>query len=553
MDQLAPAIAWVKRNVFWLGCGILLIACIVVWYLGTTSLAELQDENVQKIKNQIRMAQRVGKTTPVDLPEVMVHPNKTSLEGMDAELKETFDGLVEAWRMRVEAQKDLLVWPDLGEGQADSKVNERFEALFGRFNPAETFVSSAQDDQVAQGLLEIYEERINDHMIKLCGNDLLRTNWEWDPANSPNQEKTGGDPGDSGAGSGSDPGGFGSDSSGGGGFGGAGAGGATAPMGDDLGKYAVIWSDVNQELWRDKLTKFKTRDDHQKASTSPTALQCYMLQQDLWILEAMFKIIRGINGNSTANDLSLIKRIDHIAFGREAVKKLGELTQPDRALALGDGEEDADSGFNDLGMAGLDKGKGEVGGAVEQGYGSLEGTKVPPFHNRYVDLNLEPLDFRKVTEIIKGETIPDKHLELIVAKRVPVRIALKMDERRIADFMAACANSPFAFEIQQVRINKHEPGGEKIPLGGFGEESDKLSGMGTSIGDTELTSAGTDSQKIEVRTNYDVNVEFFGIVKIYNPVRPEILKKAAGFDSEPGTPNTNETAAAKAVARDPRS
>ena len=41
-----------------------------------------------------------------------------------------------------------------------------------------------------------------------------------------------------------------------------------------------------------------------------------------------------------------------------------------------------------------------------------------------------------------------------------------MDERRIADFMAACANSPFAFEIQQVRWNKHQPGGETIALSG---------------------------------------------------------------------------------------
>ena len=77
-----------------------------------------------------------------------------------------------------------------------------------------------------------------------------------------------------------------------------------------------------------------------------------------------------------------------------------------------------------------------------------------PFHGRYVDKNFKPLTATQVQEILTGKTFPEENLELLVAKRVPVRIALKMDERKIDDFIAACANSPFAFEIWQVRVNR---------------------------------------------------------------------------------------------------
>ena len=42
---------------------------------------------------------------------------------------------------------------------------------------------------------------------------------------------------------------------------------------------------------------------------------------------------------------------------------------------------------------------------------------------------------------------------------------------------------------------------------------------------------------VHVRTSYDVDVEFYGIVKIYNPVREALLRKAVGENSDPVAPN----------------
>ena len=355
-----------------------------------------------------------------------------------------------------------------------------------------------------------------------------------------------------------------------GGLGGRGASGGSGPMEltQDLNQYAVIWSDVNQDLWVDKLTRFKGLDDHSSETDSPTPLQCYMLQQDLWLLEAMFKIIRSINGDANANDLSVIKEIDHIAFGREAVKRLGELSSIDTLLGPGGSESgeaildrgDAGDfgGDEEAGDLGRDDPGGDRAGGV--GYNSAA-AGLPPFHRRYVNLDFEPLTSEQVLAVIKGQELPAENLELIIAKRVPVRLGVKMDERRIADFMAACANSPFAFEISQVRINKHDPEGEDIPLGGFGADgtSDKFDGMGLAVGGGGIggPAGGAETSKpVEIRTNYDVNVEFFGIVKIYNPVREDLLRQAAGLeesDSQPaGTPAVTESAAV-AAQRDPES
>ncbi len=52
---------------------------------------------------------------------------------------------------------------------------------------------------------------------------------------------------------------------------------------------------------------------------------------------------------------------------------------------------------------------------------------------------------------------------------------------------------------------------------------------GNDRGDASATVASTD---VEIRTNYDVHVEFYGIVKIYNPVREKFLRKAAGIEDE---------------------
>lgn len=574
MDKLAPVIGWIKKNNFWLSCGILLVSMLGIWFYQTNALGTEQEKNVRDIDTKFKTALDIKSKKPEDLvdTEVVLHPNQATKEGMTSVLEKTVESILEAWRLRVEAQKELLVFPAV-IGQ------KKFNDVFDQYNPPETFPAQYADFQI-DALLSLYRVKVKDHMINIAGKDGLKTNWRWDPDNYEQEDRVSGGGGLGGMDGGMD-GGL------GGGF--EGLGGGETSINEDESRFAVIWSETNQKLWQDKLTQFQGRDDHGKESNDPTPLQCYMLQQDLWLLEAMFRIIKDLNGDSVSTDTSAIKQIDHIAIGREGNAKLGKLHPVDGRMGpQASASDDDDSGgadpMNDPmgGLGGLDGGDsshekhfteddqpqddgfggGGMGPSGMGGDGDGEGdeeaaaVKYPPFHEMYVDKKLEPIPAEEVLAAVTGDKIPENHLELLIAKRVPVRVGLKMDERKIADFMAACANSPFAFEIQQVRINRHLEGGEFIEIaggggtgggmgggleGGFGGGLGGLGGfeggMGGGAGGESTTANFDKVEPVATRTNFDVRVEFFGIVKIYNPVREDLLRQAVGLpvDGDEGT------------------
>ena len=570
MDQLAPAIAWIKKNVFWLVCGFLSVLMVVSWFLITNGINGERTKQEAQLKKSVSTAKGIKTVTANPLPKngvteteeetIAAHPNETSRQGMQEELAATIDSIVAAWKIRKQAQDSILVWPKCIP--SDTFVN-----YFSQFNPPETMpdeLNSAAGTQMEQ-MLTLYRAKIPEQMAYLCGDDILRTYWKYDPkymdaeAGAPTDDEDGGDP----TGGGFGRGGFGA------GAGGAGTGAPTlGSPAIDMNQFAVVWSDKNQDLWNQKLTTFNGYDGNQ--FDYPNPLQCYMLQQDLWLLEAMFRIVREVNGDSSANDLSIIKNIDHVAFGREVGGKLGELTPADQRLAdkttggMGFGRSNdgmpgsfgGDGGEEEYDEEGNFEPDGDffnrsmpMGGGTE---GDAMSTSTVPYDNRYVDVNFEPLPAAVVKGVITGAELPENNLELIVAKRVPVRIALKMDERRIADFMAACANSPFAFEIQQVRWNRHTPGGDDIIFNGGGgsdaSSTEKRSGMGQNLGMDGFNPTQVEVVPVETRTNYDVNVEFFGIVKIYNPVREDELKRAAGLLED--TDSLDDSAAITATRSD---
>ena len=55
------------------------------------------------------------------------------------------------------------------------------------------------------------------------------------------------------------------------------------------------------------------------------------------------------------------------------------------------------------------------------------------------------------------------------------------------------------------------------------------------------------STNVETRLSYDVDVEFYGIVKIYNPVRENFLRKAVGLPVEGGDENSDEALESVAI------
>lgn len=584
MDQLSTAFKWIKRNLFWIGCFLMSILMIGIWFYIGMGIDESTDSNSKKIASSISTADGISRVSAAGVEETAAHPNEKSQAGVKDEMRRTVESIIQAWQKRVDDQGKILKWP-----KVVVDTSPQFTEVFGRYvfdEPPELIPDEwVKGDGRLGALLDVYALKIPEQMVSLCGDDLLRTRWDFDPAHQANANSTNNTMDDEDSmGDGMGMGGGGRMGMGGMGMGGMGMGGGRMGMGGgiggdadiepiDMNQYAVIWDGANQQLWNTKLTQFANRDDHGGGLNRPTPLQCYMLQQDLWLLEAIFRIVREVNGDSNANDISIIKNIDHVVFGRDVGPKLGALTPVDHSLGKGvvadngmgfgrggGDEPGADENYEDeedpMGSFG---GRGVMGGAPGMGGGAASTVGLPPYHERYVDVNYEPLDWEKVKTIIggaEGAGLPESDLELIISKRVPVRIAVKMKETEIATFMAACANSPFAFEIQQVRWNKHTPG-EGIVLGGAGATGGMMGGggvrggamgmggvgggamgMGGVGGGFEGTGSSVKSTPVETRTNYDVDVEFYGIVKIYNPVRAGFLRKAAGVeDDEAGDPN----------------
>lgn len=526
MDKVKRAFAWAKKNRFWLGSIFLALSMIGCWFFAANQIDGKTEKYVADVKSNISKAENIMKVTAEE--GVTVHPNSNTEEGMRKLLEQSADEIVKAWKLRYEAQGKILKWPK--EILADKDFCEYFDM----HKPPETYPIESERGIVPFSTL--YLSHIPRQLERICA-ETLRAKWNFD---AKYRDKD-----------------------------------YVLTPDEELSRFAVVWDDANQQLWQTKLTRFRGFDDHAGLIDGPTGLQIYMLQQDLWLLEAMFEVIREINGDVSANDLAKIKRIDHVVFGREARIKLGELS-PIRVGSFSSTASAEDGTTGD--PTSVDGSAGSDAAAFDPSASKKS------FHGRYVNADFIPISADEVFKVLQavktGAALPDSSLELIVAKRVPVRIALRMDEREIPNFMTACANSPFAFEIHQVRRNRHTPGqgivlngassgaiaaksggldglsrggpreGKRLAVGGMGG-SESIAGAGSGS-----TSSGggssTSSSEVETRTNYDVDVEFYGIVKIYNPVAENYFRKLIQGEGAGDQARLNRTPVSPVLRSDPR-
>ena len=552
MDSLAPVINWIKRNGFWLMSGLVSIAVVVGWYLASVQMQESKAKSIREYQSSFSSVKNIKNVSAVTVEDgveepVVAHPNADTAEKMTERLEATCDAVIAAWKMKRERQAPLMQFPK-------EVLGENTYRFFTLSKPPEQVANGEVVGREGETYLRTYGEQIPKKFALIARS--IKANWKFDQerideearklAKEKEEMEMMGLMG---------------------GMGGRdmGMGGMGKALDLELNKFAVIWGDRNQKLWHTKLTDFQNWDDNVKSSKSPTLLQAQMLQQDIWLLEGMFNIIKNVNGSATTNDLAVIKEIHHIAFGREARAKLGEIMEPDKRLGGAkvpamntDGGED----MMDM-MSGMMSSMGSM--PIEEGAFDINSDE-SPFHGRYVNVDLEPVPALEVINVVTGEEFPETNLELIVGKRVPFRLAVKMDERKINTFLSQCANSPFEFEVLQLRINRHQKQ-ESIEFNGGKEENKAattieggMSGMnGMMEGMTEMDmmgGGGFEIQKlkalvpseIETRLSYDVDVEFYGVVKLYNPVRGDYLRKAVGLPVEGDDGEDNDAGELPSVA-----
>jgi len=316
----------------------------------------------------------------------------------------------------------------------------------------------------------------------------------------------------------------------------------------------VVWDPTHRE-------QLETRYQLRRHPGDPTELSIRIAQEDIWMLENMAQVIRKTNEGALDVIAAPIKRIDSMEVAQWAINEAV------RAAPKVIADAKTDAGTGDMSrMAAASTGApppagagpGGVAGATVSAADLAKASDAEILNGRYLNEQGQPLD----------GTAAQPYAEL---KLLLVRLEVVIDQRKIPNLLANCANA--AIPIEPMRVNWWPVGGNKesggmggaargfaaaaasppmagplsrgsAPGGGgrFGPSSpsrgnDQAGGFkgfqpqpafGGAAG---AGGAASDPTKIE-QTVWDVTLEVCGLVQIYN--LPDEEKLGTGSSTSPG-------------------
>jgi hypothetical protein len=584
MDQVKMIMRVLVAQRFWVLSGVVTLIGAVIYFMAVSKLDKEQTELASKIDGQYS-----GVTAARGIQN---HPNDFSHKKMDEVENQTRDSVGRAWQRQYERQLDVLVWP--------KELKEDFEAAVVNMRPVESIpFPTPLSKEISVELRARYRDYIQGVLPKLA--TIINANWA---ATSTGGGMGGSGLGGFGGGPGMMPGAGGPGAAGGEGMAGAaGMAGAGGMTGTEEDKYVVAWNPSNQG-------SIMARYDWSKqAENVPKTLQILYSQEDYWVLTSIMQIIARTNEGADARYKAAVKRIDGIDLGVYA-QRSGQVTRLGGGGAAGGmpGAAGMMQGGGEGGMApGMMPGKGGPaaggmapgmggggaapgmggggmapgmgGGGMAPGMGGMAGmggmggatADVDPLENRYVDVDLNPVQAETARQALTVATATDAILA--VAKRMPVRLQLQVDIRRLNRLLAECGNANLPLEIRQVRINPPAGGaggggmgggmggGGGMPMMGnmgagaggapppMGGEGGMMGGgaMGGGAMGGMMGGMGRGRVATIAAQSYDVNVELFGLVYIYNP--PNQSKLGTGQTAGIAAPVPPKSAVAAAAAR----
>ncbi len=486
MGQLKEQLAGVLRYGFWIGAGFVAIVSIAVWYMSTSSLQAEADSQQSKIKSAFTSVTSLQS-------ELSTHPNEKSHEMMRALIETREEEVLEAWTEMYARQRSLLTWP--------LELQQDFVDEFKDLIPIERYVQYPPEEgqEKEAFLLNRYRYYIGLILPEIA--TIARAKWtaQFDPTFSPSLDDQ------------------------------SGIRNLMAPRINISGtknEPLVVWSDGSQQQLLMDLFPWR--------GSRPSTLQVYYSQENVWILKQILQIIDTVNIDAKEAFEAKIREIKTIKIGRSVNVSPGILKQVSSQTAGmgmdGMGMDDMGMGMDSMGMDSM--GMDSMGGDM--------GVMTDPGDNRYVGTDYVPITGSALRSALDSDSPSD--VNLAVAKRVPVMMAVRMDQRSVPDLIAACGSAPLMIEVKQVRLlpagasSAAAGGGDGMGGmdsmdggggggGGFGAPSGGGFGAGESAGmdsmDGGMGGMGGGAMMTEqgpaTENPYDIDVEVYGLIYIYNP------------------------------------
>ena len=515
MDQVKQYLGIAKKYHFWILAVVVIATGVGVWMKAASALAARYEQD----KNTITTAEKgvQGASSP-DNP----NPQFTKkVEGLhDGLKKQVFD----AWEKLYARQVALFTWPEL-ELKPTVDLN--------RLRP---------DEEIPEYVRVFYNERV----IQPMWSDLLEEVKIRQPKKKDESDEEADD----------------------------------SPRGPNQNRAVeyeglVVWKPEKRQAI---ISRYLTENG------VPSSAKVRLIQEDYWLFESLIKVINTVNEGATDSLKAPIKEIDTLDVAQWAVAASLESgatiwTKSQAAAGTTGGGMSGMAGMggsagmtNPMGMTGPPTAAGgappaaaggappaaAAGGAGAGGAkGGAAANDADWFEGRFLDEKGQPL---------KGTTHPFAEF-----RQMFVFMKLIMDQRRIPDLVAACANADLPIETRQVRVQLLQRdaaaggglfgdgggfGGQGAmpsfgamgggamggaPMGGSVQPSTMGGGpMGGSVqpsmmGGMDLGGglgglSSTPEGGVET-TVFDVVVELSGVIYLYNP--PDMAKLGTGAASSP--------------------
>lgn len=513
MDKLKQLLTGAKKYQFWVICCSILVVSLVCWWLATGTLAGQFMQRKSKLDGEFNSVSNIRPN----------HPNQGVIDAIRAQHGKLKEEVVTAWDVLYQEQKEKNPLPKV--------LSKDFKREFESLKPK---------GELGRQYREEYQNFIRKHFGTLESIIDRRKLVE------PKEEKAEGSGRTNPAAGALRPGGL---RGGRAGMVYGGMPGAHPPapgVGRDAGQEEE-WTGTVE--WDDN--DYNRLEDRFVWDEAPSTLAVLLAQEDLWVYEALLRVIKSTNEGATGHSTAPVKRIEALEIGQIAASAWKGAEDLVFRAGQTAGQPGAPGGAPGGVPGGLVSGPagGGIGGPPAPG-GGPGMAPVPPggavggeladeqarralIEGRYVDDKGQPLSYEAAYPYTKHP-----YAEF---KMMPIRMNLMMDQRRLPRLLVECANSNMPIEVRRIRIQKSA--GEALNLAGAGAAAP---GPVPKPHVGPMPARRQPKASIAVKNNsqeagqYDMPVEIHGVIYIYNPPDREKLGTGA---AAAGTPPAGAPAA----------